>query len=48
MNRSTGKYPFHAVYGRNPMGFLDLVQLPLGDRINDDGETFVEQIQQLQ
>jgi hypothetical protein len=30
------------------MGFLDLVQLPLGNRISDDGEAFVEHIQLLQ
>jgi hypothetical protein len=48
MNRSTGKSPFKVVYDRNPMGVLDLVHLPLGDRINDDGEAFSEHIQQLQ
>jgi hypothetical protein len=48
MNISTSKSPFQVVCGRNPMGVLDLVQLPLGDRINDDGEAFVEHIQQLQ
>jgi len=48
VNRSTGKSPFQVVYGRNPMRVLDLVQLPLGDRINDDGEAFAEHIQQLQ
>ena len=47
VNRSIGKSPFQAVYGRNPMGLLDLVQLALGDRINDDGEPFREHIQQL-
>ena len=30
------------------MGVLDLVQLPLGDRISDDGETFAKHIQWLQ
>ena len=30
------------------MGVLDLVQLPLGDRISDDGEAFAEHLQQLQ
>ena len=29
------------------MGVLDLVQLPLGDRISDDGEAFAEHIQQV-
>jgi hypothetical protein len=48
MNRSIGKSPFLVVYGRDPMGVLDLVQLPLGDRINDIGEEFVEHVQQLQ
>jgi hypothetical protein len=48
VNRSIGKYPFQVVYGRNPMGVLDLVKLPLGDRISDDWEAFVECIQQLQ
>jgi hypothetical protein len=48
MNRSTGKSPFQVVYGRNNMGVLDLVHLPLGDRINDDGEAFGEHIQKLQ
>jgi hypothetical protein len=46
--RTTGKSPFQVVYDRNPMGVLDLVQLPLGDRIIDDGEAFAEHIQQLQ
>jgi hypothetical protein len=48
MNRSTSKSPFQVVYARNPMGFLELVHKPLGDRISDDGEAFVEHIQQLQ
>jgi hypothetical protein len=48
VNRSRGKSPFQVVYGRNPMGVLDLVQLPLGDRISDDGEAFSEHIQLLQ
>ena len=48
INRFAGKSPFQVVYGRNPMGVLDLVQLPLVDRINDDGEAFIEHIQQLQ
>ena len=48
MNRYIGKYPFHVVYGKNPMGGLDLVQLLLGDRISDDGEEFAKHIQQLQ
>ena len=30
------------------MSVLYLVQLPLGDRISDDGEAFAEHIQQLQ
>ena len=47
MNRYTGKYPCQVVYGRNPMCVLDLAQLPLGDRINDDGEAFVEHIKKL-
>jgi hypothetical protein len=45
VNRSTGKSPFQVVYGRNPMGVLDLEQLLLGDRISDDGEAFVKHIQ---
>jgi hypothetical protein len=45
VNGSTGKYPFEVVYDRNPIGFLDLVQLLLGDRISDDGEAFAEHIQ---
>ena len=45
VNRSVRKSPFQVVYGRNPMGVLDLVQLPLGDKISDDGEAFAEQIQ---
>ena len=48
INRSIGKSPFLVVYGRNPMGVLDLVKLALVDRINDDGEAFAEHIQQLQ
>ena len=42
MNRPIGKSPFQVVYGHNPQGVLDLVQLPLGDRVSDDGEAFVE------
>jgi hypothetical protein len=45
VNICTGKYPFQLVYNRNPMCVLDLVQLPLGDRISDDGEAFAEHIQ---
>ena len=48
VNRSTSKSPFQVDYGRNSMGVLDLVQLLLGDRIGNDGEVFVEHIQQLQ
>jgi hypothetical protein len=48
MNISTGKYPFQVVYSGNPMCVLDLVQLPLGDRRSDDGESFAKHIQQLQ
>ena len=48
VNRYTCKYPFQVVYGINPMGVLDLVQLPLEDKISDDGEAFAEHIQQLQ
>ena len=48
MNRSTTKSPFQVIYGINPTSVLDLVPLPLGDRISDDGEAFVEYIQQLQ
>jgi len=48
VNISTNKSPFHVAYGINPMDVLYLVQLLLGDRINDDGETFAEHIQELQ
>ena len=48
VNRSTGKSPFQVVYRHNPQGVLDLVQLPLGDRVSDDGEAFAEQLHQLQ
>ena len=48
VNRSIGKSPFQVVYGINPVGVLDLVQLPLEDKISDDEEAFVEHIQQLQ
>jgi hypothetical protein len=44
MNQSIGKSLFHVVYSRNHMGVLDLVQLPLGDRIRDDGEAFSKHI----
>jgi hypothetical protein len=47
VNRSIGKSPFQVVYGTNPMGFLDLVHLPIGYRINDDWESFAEHIQNL-
>jgi hypothetical protein len=45
VNRYTSKSSFQVVYGINPMGVLDLVQLPLWDKINDDGEAFAEHIQ---
>ena len=45
VNKSIGKSSFQVVYGRNHMGFLDLVHLPLGDRINDGKESFAEHIQ---
>ena len=45
INRSIGKSLFLVVCGRNPMHVLDLVQLLLGDKISDDGESFVEHIQ---
>jgi hypothetical protein len=48
INRSTGKSPFQIVYGKNPQGVLDLVQLPVGDRVSDDAEAFAEQLHQLQ
>jgi hypothetical protein len=48
VNRSTVKSPFQVVYSINPMGAQDLVQLPLRDRISDDGEAFAEHIYQLQ
>lgn len=48
VNRSTGKSPFQIVYGRNPKGVLDLVQLPLGERISDDAVAFAEHLHQLQ
>ena len=44
MNRSTGKSSFQVVYGHNPQGVLDLVQLPLGESVSDDGEAFAEQL----
>ena len=44
VNISTGKSPFQVVYGHNPQGVLDLVQLPLRDRVSDDGEAFAEQL----
>ena len=47
VNKSACKSPFQVVYGRNPMGVLDLVQLPLGDIISYDGEAFAKHIQQL-
>ena len=48
LNRSTGKSPFQVVYGHNPQGVLNLVQIPLGDRVSDYGEAFAEQLHQLQ
>jgi hypothetical protein len=48
VNKYIGKYPFHVVYGINPMDVLDFVQLPLWDRMSDDGKAFVEHIQHLQ
>ena len=48
VNRFIGKTLFQVVYGRNHMSFLNLVHLPIGYRIGDDGESFTKHIQQLQ
>lgn len=48
MNRSTGKSPFQIVYGQNPKGVLDLVELPITETISDNAEAFAEHIHQLQ
>ena len=48
VNISIGKSPFQVVYGINPTRVLDLVPLPLGEKIDDDGEASVEHNQQIQ
>jgi hypothetical protein len=45
INRSTGKYAFQIVYGANPKGVVDLVDLPTDPYLNRDATYFVENIQ---
>lgn len=48
MNRSIGKSPFQIIYGQNPRGVLDLVELPMGKQVSDEIEAFAEHIHDVQ
>lgn len=48
MNRSTSKSPFQIVYGQNPRGVLDLVELLMGEQISDEVEAFGKHIHEVQ
>jgi hypothetical protein len=45
INRSTGKSTFQIVYGANPKGIVDLVDLPIDPYLSRDATYFVENIQ---
>ena len=45
INRSTGKSVFQIVYGANPKGVADLVDLPTDPYLSKDATDFVENIQ---
>jgi hypothetical protein len=47
INRSTGNPPFQIIYGRNPKGVVDLVQLPIVVQISEDAKSFAEHIQKV-
>ena len=48
MNKSTGKSPFHIVYGRSPKGVVDLIMFPyLGERNSDGASDFADNIQEM-
>jgi hypothetical protein len=47
INRSTGKSTFQIVYGANPKGIVDLVDLPANPYISPDATNFVENIREI-
>uniref|UniRef100_A0A6V7QV19 Integrase catalytic domain-containing protein n=1 Tax=Ananas comosus var. bracteatus TaxID=296719 RepID=A0A6V7QV19_ANACO len=47
VNRTIKKTPFEAAYGLKPQHVLDLVPLPLGARVSDDGEAFADHIRRV-
>lgn len=47
VNRTIKKTPFEAAYGLKPQHVLDLVPLPLGTRVSDDGEAFADHIRRV-
>lgn len=48
VNRSTGKSPFHTVYGRNPNHVLDLVDISNLPRASDDAIAYAENLKEVQ
>ena len=44
INRSIGQSPFQIVYGTNPKGILDLVDLPISPHLNKEVADFVGNI----
>lgn len=47
MNRSTSKSPFQIVYGIHSGGVLELREIPQGEPISANGETFANAIQEI-
>ena len=48
INRSTGKSHFQTVYGVNPKGVVDLVDLPISPHNNHEATHFLENIKEVQ
>ena len=44
INRSIEKSSFQIFYGQNAQGALDLLSLPLRDKISDDEVSFIEHL----
>ena len=45
INRSIGKSSFQIFYCQNAQGSLDLLSLPLREKISDDEVSFIEHLQ---